>query len=143
MDIRYFVDKGYSFDDILREVKKEYESESKRKNEENKKRAAAEAEKLKRKTARAALMKAWRDYTLVVAKDITPAEADKLMAEIEENLVDFENTFPLSMGHIRKDGEQWTPYLQPVIMLVQLAYRAKLVSYEGRLTPMTIIKVND
>ena len=94
MDIRYFVDKGYSFDDILREVKKEYESESKRKNEENKKRAA-EAEKLKRKASRAALMKAWRDYTLVVAKDITPAEVDKLMAEIEENLIDFENTFEM------------------------------------------------
>ena len=94
MDIRYFVDKGYSFDDILREVKKEYESESKRKNEENKRRAA-EAEKLKRKTARAALMKAWRDYTLVVAKDITPAEVDKLMAEIEANLADFENTLEM------------------------------------------------
>lgn len=94
MDIRYFVDKGYSFDDILREVKKEYESESKKKNEENKKRAA-EAEKLKRKASRAALMKAWRDYTLVVAKDITPAEVDKLMAEIEENLVDFENAFEM------------------------------------------------
>ena len=95
MDIRNLVDKGYSFDDILREVKKEYESESKRKNEENKKRVEAEAEKLKRKTARVALMKAWRDYTLVVAKDITPAEVDKLMAEIEENLVDFENTFEM------------------------------------------------
>ena len=94
MDIRNLVDKGYSFDDILREVKKEYESESKRKNEENKKRAA-EAEKLKRKASRAALMKAWRDYTLVVAKDITPAEVDKLMVEIEENLVDFENTFEM------------------------------------------------
>ena len=100
MDIRYFVDKGWSFDDILREVKKEYESESKRKNEENKKRAEAEAEKLKRKTARAALMKAWRDYTLVVAKDITPAEVDKLMAEIEENLIDFENTFEMFNKHI-------------------------------------------
>ena len=95
MDIRYFVDKGYSFDDILREVKKEYEAESKRKNEENKKRAAVEAEKLKRKASRAALMKAWRDYTLVVAKDITPADVDKLMAEIEENLVDFENTLEM------------------------------------------------
>ena len=94
MDIRNLVDKGYSFDDILREVKKEYEAESKKKNEENKKRAA-EAEKLKRKASRAALMKAWRDYTLVVAKDITPAEVDKLMAEIEENLVDFENTFEM------------------------------------------------
>ena len=94
MDIRNLVDKGYSFDDILREVKKEYESESKRKNEENKKRAA-EAEKLKRKASRAALMKAWRDYTLVVAKDITPAEVDKVMAGIEENLVDFENTFEM------------------------------------------------
>ena len=99
MDIRYFVDKGYSFDDILREVKKEYESESKRKNEENKKRAV-EAEKLKRKASRAALMKAWRDYTLVVAKDITPADVDKLMAEIEENLVDFENTLEMFNKHI-------------------------------------------
>ena len=95
MDIRYFVDTGYSFDDILKEVKKEYESESKRKNEEHKKRAAAEAEKLKRKTARAALMKAWRDYTLVVSKGISPAEVDKIMAGIEENLVDFENTFEM------------------------------------------------
>ena len=94
MNIRYFVDKGYSFDDILREVKKEYESESKRKNEENKKRAA-EAEKLKRKAARTALMKAWRDYTLVVSKGISPAEVDKVMAGIEENLIDFENTFEM------------------------------------------------
>lgn len=99
MDIRNLVDKGWSFDDILDEVKKEYAAESKRKNEENRKRAA-EAEKLKRKTARAALMKAWRDYTLVVAKDITPAEADKLMAEIEENLVDFENTLEMFNKHI-------------------------------------------
>ena len=95
MDIRYLVDKGYSFDDILREVKKEYESESKRKNEENKKRAEVEAEKLKRKASRAALMKAWRDYTLVVSKGISPAEVDKVMAGIEENLADFENTFEM------------------------------------------------
>lgn len=93
MDIRGLVDKGWSFDDILDEVKKEYEAESKRKNRENEKRA--EAEKLKRKASRAALMKAWRDYTLVVAKDITPADVDKLMAEIEENLVDFENTLEM------------------------------------------------
>lgn len=122
MDIRYFVDKGYSFDDILREVKKEYESESKRKkNEENKKRAA-EAEKLKRKASRAALMKAWRDYTLVVAKDITPAEVDKLMAEIEENLIDFENTFEMinkyNLGgidlgrEIKSDEEKLTDFLR-------------------------------
>ena len=95
MDIRNLVDKGYSFDDILREVKKEYESESKRKNEENKKRAEVEAEKLKRKTARAALMKAWRDYTLVVSKGISPAEVDKIMAGLEENLIDFENAFEM------------------------------------------------
>ena len=98
MDIRGLVDKGWSFDDILDEVKKEYTAESKRKNEENKKRA--EAEKLKRKASRAALMKAWRDYTLVVAKDITPADVDKLMAEIEENLVDFENTLEMFNKHI-------------------------------------------
>ena len=124
MDIRYFVDKGYSFDDILREVKKEYESESKRKNEENKKRVEVEAEKLKRKAARAALMKAWRDYTLVVAKDITPADVDKLMTEIEENLVDFENTLEMfnkySLGGVdlarekkaKSDEEKLTDFLR-------------------------------
>ena len=121
MDIRYFVDKGYSFDDILREVKKEYEVESKKKNEENEKRAA-EAEKLKRKAARATLMKAWRDYILVVAKDITPADVDKLMAEIEENLVDFENTFEMlnkySLGgvdlgrEIKSDDEKLKDFLR-------------------------------
>ena len=95
MDIRNFVDKGYSFDDILREVKKEYESESKRKKNEEDKKRAAEAEKLKRKASRTALMKAWRDYILVVSKDISPADVDKIMAGIEENLVDFENTFEM------------------------------------------------
>lgn len=95
MDIRNFVDKGYSFDDILREVKKEYESESKRKKNEEDKKRAAEAEKLKRKTARAALMKAWRDYTLVVSKGISPAEVDRIMAGLEDNLIDFENTFEM------------------------------------------------
>ena len=122
MDIRGLVDKGWSFDDILDEVKKEYEAESKRKNRENEKRA--EAEKLKRKASRAALMKAWRDYTLVVAKDITPADADKLMAEIEENLVDFENTLEMfnkySLGGVdlarekkaKSDEEKLTDFLR-------------------------------
>ena len=95
MDIRNLVDKAYSFDDILREVKKEYESESKRKKNEEDKKRAAEAEKLKRKTARAALMKAWRDYTLVVSKGISPAEVDRIMAGLEDNLIDFENTFEM------------------------------------------------
>ena len=95
MDIRNLVDKGWSFDDILDEVKKEYESESKRKKNEEDKKRAAEAEKLKRKTARAALMKAWRDYTLVVSKGISPAEVDRIMAGLEDNLIDFENTFEM------------------------------------------------
>ena len=122
MDIRGLVDKGWSFDDILDEVKKEYAAESKRKNRENEKRA--EAEKLKRKASRAALMKAWRDYTLVVAKDITPADVDKLMAEIEENLVDFENTLEMfnkySLGgvdlarekKVKSDEEKLTDFLR-------------------------------
>lgn len=49
--------------------------------------------------------------------------------------------FLLMRGHIRKDGEQWTPFLQPVIMLVQLAKRAHLVDYEGNLKPTSVIKV--
>ena len=124
MDIRNLVDKGWSFDDILREVKKEYESESKRKKNEEDKKRAAEAEKLKRKTARAALMKAWRDYTLVIAKDITPAETDKLMAEMEKNLVDFENTFEMfnkynlsgvdleKKKRVKSDEEKLTDFLR-------------------------------
>ena len=95
MDIRNLVDKGWSFDDILDEVKKEYAAESKRKKNEEDKKRAVEAEKLKRKTARAALMKAWRDYTLVVSKGISPAEVDKIMAGLEENLIDFENAFEM------------------------------------------------
>lgn len=93
MDIRALVDKGWSFDDILEEVKKEYAAESKKKNEENKR--MAEAEKLKRKSARTALMKAWRDYTLVIAKDISPADADKLLKEFEETLEAFEETIAM------------------------------------------------
>lgn len=94
MDIRNLVDKGYSFDDILEEVKKEYEAESKRKNRENER--MAEAEKLKRKSARTALMKAWRDYTLVIAKDnIFPADADKMLKEFEETLDAFEETIAM------------------------------------------------
>ena len=95
------------------------------------------------------VQRVYKDVVKVVVQDKVGVNEnfDKYIPQIKDMIsqvrVDFRNTFPLSMGHIRKDGEQWTPYLQPVIMLVQLANRAKLVSYEGRLTPMTIIKVND
>lgn len=62
---------------------------------------------------------------------------------ISQVSTDENDSFILMKGHIRKDGEQWTPYLQPVIMLVQLAHRAGYINYEGRLMPDTIIHVID
>lgn len=55
--------------------------------------------------------------------------------------VDDDNTFVLMKGHLRKDDEQWTPYLQPVVMLVQLACKAGYAYYEGDLKPNTKIHV--
>lgn len=62
---------------------------------------------------------------------------------ISQVSTDENDSFILMKGHIRKDGEQWTPYLQPVLMIVQLAYRAGYVTYEGTLMPGTIIHVMD
>lgn len=60
---------------------------------------------------------------------------------ISQVKTDEDNTFVLMKGHIRKDEEQWTPYLQPVIMLVQLACRAGFAYFDGDLKPNTKIHV--
>ena len=85
-------------------------------------------------------MKAWRDYTLVVAKDITPAEVNKLMAEIEENLVDFENTFEMinkyNLGgvdlgrEIKSDDEKLRDFLRNL---------AKMFSLRGAFAPLFVL----
>jgi hypothetical protein len=49
--------------------------------------------------------------------------------------------FILSLGHVRKDGEQWTPYLQIIKMLILMGEKLGLVSYEGKLEPTTKIKL--
>ena len=104
MDIKSYMDKGFSLGAILDEVRKEYAEEQKKeelrkKNEEDKKRAA-EAEKLKRKTARAALMKAWKDYAIVIseampADSLTEKDIDKTLGEVEEALRALETTIDL------------------------------------------------
>lgn len=66
---------------------------------------------------------------------------DDIKDMISQVKVDNKNCFVLMQGHIRKDEEQWTPYLQPVVFLVQLAYRAKFVTYDGDLKPNTVIQV--
>ena len=50
-------------------------------------------------------------------------------------------SFILSRGHIRKDGEQWTPYLQIIKMLVLMGKKSGLVSYEGKLLSDTKINL--
>ena len=104
MDIKAYMEKGFSLGAILDEVRKEYAEEQKKeelrkKNEEDKKRAA-EAEKLKRKTARAALMKAWKDYAIVIseampADSLTDTDIDKTLGEVEEALRALETTIDL------------------------------------------------
>lgn len=49
--------------------------------------------------------------------------------------------FVLARGHIRKDGEQWTPYLQLIRMLVLMGEKLGLVKYEGELSPTVKISL--
>jgi hypothetical protein len=47
---------------------------------------------------------------------------------------------PMNMLHTRLDGEQWTPYLQVVRMLVLLGEKIKILTFDGKLTDKTIIR---
>ena len=93
MDIKSYMDKGLSLNDILEEVKKEY-------GKEQTKRSAARINKMKREDARAKLMKAWKDYTIVIseampADSLTDTDIDKTLGEVEEALRAFEATIDL------------------------------------------------
>ena len=93
MDIKSYMDKGFSLNDILEEVKKEY-------GKEETKRSAARINKMKREDARAKLMKAWRDYTIVILEAMpenscAEKDIDKLLGEIEEIVRAFETTIDL------------------------------------------------
>lgn len=41
----------------------------------------------------------------------------------------------------RTDGEQWTPYLQIVEMLIRMGHKIGCVKYTGKLKPETLIKI--
>ena len=93
MDIKSYMDKGLSLNDILEEVKKEY-------GKEQTKRSAARIYKMKREDARAKLMKAWKDYAIVIseampADSLTDTDIDKTLGEVEEALRAFETTIDL------------------------------------------------
>ena len=93
MDIQSYMDKGFSLNDILEEVKKEY-------GKEQTKRSAARINKMKREDARAKLMKAWKDYTIVILEAMpenscAEKDIDKLLGEVEEALRAFETTIDL------------------------------------------------
>ena len=100
------MDKGFSLNDILEEVKKEY-------GKEQTKRSAARINKMKREDARAKLMKAWRDYTIVILEAMpenscAEKDIDKLLGEIEEIVRAFETTIDLleAAGSASKPKEQ-------------------------------------
>ena len=106
MDIKSYMDKGLSLNDILEEVKKEY-------GKEQTKRSAARINKMKREDARAKLMKAWRDYTIVILEAMpenscAEKDIDKLLEEIEEIVRAFETTIDLleTAGSVSKPKEQ-------------------------------------
>ena len=93
MDIKSYMDKGLSLNDILEEVKKEY-------GKEQTKRSAARINKMKREDARAKLMKAWKDYTIVISEmmpenSCAEKDIDQLLGEVEEALRTFETTIDL------------------------------------------------
>ena len=106
MDIQSYMDKGLSLDAILEEVKKEY-------GKEQTKRSAARINKMKREDARAKLMKAWKDYTIVILEAMpenscAEKDIDKLLGEIEEIVRAFETTIDLleAAGSASKPKEQ-------------------------------------
>lgn len=93
MDIKSYMDKGFSLNDILEEVKKEYGKEQTKRN-------AARINKMKREDARAKLMKAWKDYAIVIseampADSLTDTDIDKTLGEVEEALRALETTIDL------------------------------------------------
>lgn len=93
MDIKSYMDKGLSLNDILEEVKKEYGKEQTKRN-------AARINKKKREDARAKLMKAWKDYTIVILEmmpenSCAEKDIDQLLGEVEEALRTFETTIDL------------------------------------------------
>lgn len=106
MDVKAYMEKGYSLEDILAAVKTEYTEEQKKKN-------AAKANKMKRDAAREKVIEAWKNYTMVLTEAI-PADIpvnqdiDKVLAEIEETLKAFESTFDLleAAGNLSKSKEK-------------------------------------
>ena len=93
MDVKAYMDKGLSLDAILDEVKKEYGKEQTKRN-------AARINKMKREDARAKLMKAWKDYTIVLAEampadSLAEKDIDKTLGAVEEALRAFETTIDL------------------------------------------------
>lgn len=109
MDVKAYMDKGFSLGAILDEVRKEYAEEQKKQN-------AANANKIKRTAAREKLMKAWKDYTIVILEAMpenscAEKDIDKLLGEIEEIVRAFETTIDLleaaeAAGSASKPKEQ-------------------------------------
>ena len=100
------MDKGLSLNDILEEVKKEYGKEQTKRN-------AARINKMKREDARAKLMKAWKDYAIVIseampADSLMEKDIDKTLGEVEEALRALETTIDLleTAGSASKSKEQ-------------------------------------
>ena len=106
MDVKAYMAKGLSLGAILDEVRKEYAEEQKKQN-------AANANKIKRTAAREKLMKAWKDYTIVILEAMpenscAERDIDKLLGEIEEIVRAFETTIDLleAAGSASKPKEQ-------------------------------------
>ena len=109
MDIKSYMDKGLSLNDILEEVKKEY-------GKEQTKRSAARINKMKREDARAKLMKAWKDYAIVLAEampadSLSDKDIDQALGEVEEALRTCETAIDLleAAGSAPKSKESKKP----------------------------------
>lgn len=62
-----------------------------------------------------------------------------MIRQIPTEEVDGKQCNVFGLCHNRRDGEQWTPYLQIIRMLLLLARRLDYVYWEGELKPDTVI----
>lgn len=71
--------------------------------------------------------------------DLYTEDIRDMLSQIETETMGSTVCNLFGLCHIRKDGEQWTPYLQIVKMLMLLGRRLKFVDWKGELKPNTVI----
>ena len=89
------------------------------------------------------VQRVYKECVKVAIQDTLGVNKDKLdihKKDIESMVSQLPDSTPLNLCHVRVDGEQWTPYLQVVKMIVLLGIHLGLLDSEKPITPISIIK---